>query len=300
MTRVTITPVAKVNLRLVVLAREDSGYHSLETVFCAISLNDRLEITRAGDGIELMVTGTVHVGPTEDNLVHRAALAFHEALGTAPAISIRLEKVIPSAAGLGGGSSDAAATLRALNALSGDPLSSGKLLELGAQLGSDVPFFLGASPFALAWGRGERLLQLPPPPSRPVLVVDAGIRLPTGPAFAALDEARAASAPGTTPSTTPLTVDAADLSSWEALSAIAHNDFELVARRQIPGYNSFLELLRKHGARISLLSGSGSAIFGVFDSAEAVRQCQRAFAAIGVGSYPASTLDHWPAPVLRD
>ncbi len=294
--RVSITPVAKINLRLRVLAREDSGYHSLETIFCAISLHDRLEISYAEDGIDLVVTGSIPVGPPENNLVRRAAIAFHHALGVSPAIAIRLEKAIPAAAGLGGGSSDAAATLRALNLLHDSPFDDRKLLELGGSLGSDVPFFLGHSPFALAWNRGDRLFQLTPPPSRPVLVVDAGIQLPTASAFAALDENRA----GLAATTNPISFDPNTFSTWESLAAIARNDFELVAPDWIRGFDHFRGLLRDHGAVIAMLSGSGSALFGVFETAAAMRDCQRSFAAIGVATRLASTIERWPAPFSRD
>jgi 4-diphosphocytidyl-2-C-methyl-D-erythritol kinase len=294
--RVSLAPVAKINLRLLVLAREDSGFHSLETIFCAISLQDRLEVARGTEGIDLVVAGSIPVGRPEDNLVRRAAVAFHEELGTAPAVSIRLEKVIPAAAGLGGGSSDAASTLRALNVLHGEPLDATKLLQIGARLGSDVPFFLGPSPFALAWGRGERLLQLQPPAARPVLLVDAGVQLPTGPAFEALDAIRSASPEPVA----PVALDPMSLASWDELAAIAHNDFEAVAQERIPRFEQFIRLLQSHGAFISMLSGSGSAIFGIFESVAAAHECQREFAKIGVVTRSATTLSHWPAPFCRD
>ena len=121
MTGVVIEAPAKINLRLVVLSREASGYHTLETLFCGVSLSDTIEIAPSATGIELEVSGDIDVGPTADNLVLRAARAFHERLGETAAIHIRLEKRIPVAAGLGGGSSDAAATLRVLNELHGRP-----------------------------------------------------------------------------------------------------------------------------------------------------------------------------------
>jgi len=135
---------AKVNLSLRVLARERSGYHQLETLFCALELRDEIEIERGGGALSLQVEGA-ELGPPEENLVHRAAVAFHDAAGIRPDTRIRLRKRIPAGAGLGGGSSDAAATLAALNALHGAPLGPTHLLRLGAELGSDVPFFLCGS-----------------------------------------------------------------------------------------------------------------------------------------------------------
>src|SRR5690606_38345957 len=121
---VRINAPAKVNLWLHILAREDSGYHSLETLFCAIDLADELTIARGGRGITLQVEGGIETGPPTDNLVVRAARRFLDEVGRPDeGLSIELHKRIPAAAGLGGGSSDAAATLRALNRLFGGPLA---------------------------------------------------------------------------------------------------------------------------------------------------------------------------------
>nr|MBA2671838.1 4-(cytidine 5'-diphospho)-2-C-methyl-D-erythritol kinase [Gemmatimonadota bacterium] len=140
--RVRIEAPAKVNLRLVVLAREESGFHGLETVFCALSMSDVLTLKRGVGGIALTVEGGIATGPPEENLVVRAARRFYSEIGEQPAIRIVLEKRIPSAAGLGGGSSDAAACLLALNTMYGEPLDTATLMQLGSELGSDVSFFL--------------------------------------------------------------------------------------------------------------------------------------------------------------
>ncbi|HEV7589378.1 MAG TPA: hypothetical protein VGO40_14775, partial [Longimicrobium sp.] len=168
--RVELAAPAKVNLRLCILAREESGYHALETLLCAISLADQIVVTRGDAGIRLTVEGGVDVGPPGRNLAVRAAERFYREMGAAPAIDLHLTKHIPAAAGLGGGSSDAAAVLRALNALHGEPLPPAALLRMAIELGADVPFFVCGSPFALAWGRGERVMPLPPLPPLPVLV----------------------------------------------------------------------------------------------------------------------------------
>src|SRR5690606_6718842 len=171
MTAVTIhwEAPAKVNLRLVVLAREASGFHQLETIFCAIDLADTITAQRAEPGIELEVVGA-RLGEPQENLVWRAASAFFRTSGIAGGARLRLDKRIPVGAGLGGGSSDAASTLHALNALYGRPLGPRSILELAAELGSDVPFFAAGRPFALAWGRGGRLLPFPALPPAPTVV----------------------------------------------------------------------------------------------------------------------------------
>lgn len=286
---------AKVNLWLRVLAREASGYHSLETLFAAVSLSDRLEMARReGRGVELIVTGAEETGPVEDNLVYRAATAFIEGWDGSGGAQIQLEKVIPAAGGLGGGSSDAAATLRGLNALFEGPLTEVELLRIASGLGSDVPFFLASSPLALGWGRGERLLSLPALPERPVLIAHPGVSMPTGAAFRRLAERR-----GEGGGPDPQAIDRSALESWEGVAALAMNDFETPAFEQIPHLREAKDRLRVAGARIALLAGSGASIFGVFEGAAGMVQAEAELEARGWRCWRARTLEHWPPPVGR-
>lgn len=287
---VSIDAPAKVNLRLSILAREASGYHSLESLFCAISLADRVTVRRAGAGAALRVDGDVDTGPPERNLAVRAARAFHTALGAEPAVEIELAKRIPSAAGLGGGSSDAAATLLALNALHGEPLASDLLLQLAIELGSDVPFFLCGSPLALGWGRGERLLALPPLPARPVLVAHPGVAMPTAEAFAFIAEQR-----GPSPAPRAFRIHAAALADWASVARIAENDFEPPVTARIPVLRDALAAMRAAGAEVALLAGSGSSVFGVFRE-DAERDAARgAVETLGLATWSAATLESVPA-----
>ena len=145
---------AKVNLLLRVLGLRADGFHDLDTLFQAVGLCDEVVVALSGGGIELAVEGP-DVGPVEENLAYRAAKAFLDAEGAAArvGVDILLRKRIPAGAGLGGGSSDAAAVLRCLDALRARPFPRSKLVRIGAALGSDVPFFLGDG--ALARGRGR-------------------------------------------------------------------------------------------------------------------------------------------------
>jgi 4-diphosphocytidyl-2-C-methyl-D-erythritol kinase len=254
-----VEAVAKVNLRLRVLAREASGYHALETIFCAVSLADALELRLGGEGIRLHPGGEIDTGPPEQNLVVRAAERFYGALGEPAAVSITLHKRIPSAAGLGGGSSDGAATLRALNALHGSPFSPRELMQIGIALGSDVPFFLCGSPLALAWGRGERLLAVPPLPPRPVLIVHPGVAMPTSEAFRRIAEERGDSG---APEAFAAGVDL--LSGWDGVASLAENDFEALAMKTAPGLAGAKAAMLASGAILALLAGSGGSLFGVF------------------------------------
>jgi 4-diphosphocytidyl-2-C-methyl-D-erythritol kinase len=280
---------AKVNLRLCILSREESGYHALETVFCAVSLADRVEVVRGAPGVRIAVDGGGDIGPPEKNLAVRAAVRFHAELGEEPAIDIRLEKRLPSAAGLGGGSSDAAAVLRALDALHGGVFSREALLRMAIELGSDVPFFLCGSALALAWGRGERLLPLPPLPPRPVLIAHPGAAMPTADAFRRVAEIRGGSyAPRAA------LIDPAALSSWEAISSLAVNDFEPVVVERIPLLADSLAAMRHAGARIAMLAGSGSSVFAVFDRDENRDRALADAEALGMRCWRAETMDREP------
>lgn len=152
----TIQAHAKVNLVLRVLGKRDDGFHEIETLMAPVSLCDELEITVAeGGGVQIDCdTRGVPTGP--ENLIAQAAEVFFEEIGRKISLHVTLRKYIPHGAGLGGGSSDAAATLRALNALCGANLSNDELIILAARIGSDVPFFI---PQTVAWcrGRGERM-----------------------------------------------------------------------------------------------------------------------------------------------
>jgi 4-diphosphocytidyl-2-C-methyl-D-erythritol kinase len=282
---VTAPAPAKVNLRLRILAREEGGYHGLETLFQAVSLCDEVTVRRASPGISLAVDGDVETGPPAENLVARAAAAFYGAARRDAAVAIHLVKRIPSAAGLGGGSSDAAATLRALNALYGEPLPGADLLQIAIGLGSDVPFFLCGSPYALAWSRGERLLALPPLPPRPVLVAHPGVAMPTGEAFRRVAESRGG---GYVPRAESFSIQS--VGSWDDVAALAANDFQPGAFAAIPVLPRAEAAMRECGASITLLSGSGASLFGIFADEAARDRAEQHVAALGMATWKAATL----------
>jgi len=280
---------AKVNLFLRILAREESGYHGLETLFCAVSLADTVRIRHGAPGIRLHVEGAVDTGPAERNLCVRAAERFHAALGRAPGIDIHLTKRIPSAAGLGGGSSDGAAALRALNALHGEPFDRAALLRMAIGLGSDVPFFVCGSALALAWSRGERLLALPPLPPRPALIAHPGVAMPTAEAFRHIVERRGG---GYAPAARSLPLDA--LGGWDSLAALAENDFQPVVEERISFIGLATSALRQGGARIAMMTGSGSSVFGIFDAEDARDRALERMRGLRMRAWPAETLDAEP------
>src|SRR2546421_283284 len=169
MDAVRVAAHAKINLFLRILAREASGFHQIETAFVLLELADELQVRRIDAGVKLEVNGP-DLGATDENLAVRAARAVLEATGNRFGVAITLTKRIPVRAGLGGGSSDGAAALHAVNALAGNAVPRHELLHFAARLGSDVAFFAGGAALAVAWGGGGSQVRLPPPPSLPPLI----------------------------------------------------------------------------------------------------------------------------------
>jgi 4-diphosphocytidyl-2-C-methyl-D-erythritol kinase len=262
--RVRAAAPAKINLWLRVFGRDAKGYHAIESLFQLISLADDLVAERAPEGINLC-GAPAGLGPVEQNLVVRAASRFLTASRAKGGVTISLTKRIPWNAGLGGASSDAAATLAALNRLYAWPFSPGDLLELAAGLGSDVPFFLSGAALALGWGRGERLLALPALPALPVLVVPPPAPVRTAEAYAWVDRDRGAAESGEYAAVVP----AAALASWTTLRPHSHNDFESVVAGRLPEIGHWLDRLRETEAFLVRLAGSGGAIVAVFETSQA-------------------------------
>jgi 4-diphosphocytidyl-2-C-methyl-D-erythritol kinase len=253
---------AKLNLFLRVLGREADGYHGLETLFCLVSLADSIRAERRdGKGVTIEVSGA-DVGPPDQNLAVRASQMVLDATGGRFAVHLTLEKRIPVRAGLGGGSSDAAAALLAVNRLAGNAVPRHELLQFAARLGSDVPFFLGGAPLALGWGRGERLLHLPPLPAAPILLVTPPVGVGTAEAYGWVDAARQSAGRR---GAVALDLDA--LSRWGDIGRLAGNDFESAVFPRVPEIRAAFEALVATRPVVCRMSGSGSTLFAVYRSA---------------------------------
>jgi 4-diphosphocytidyl-2-C-methyl-D-erythritol kinase len=255
---------AKINLRLRILAREVSGYHQLETLFLRLALADDVHV-RATDGARsLDVAGIVdprQLGAPERNLAWRAAEAYIEASGWPAGFAIALEKRIPVGGGLGGGSADAGAVLRALDAMAPAPLGEPALVAIAARLGADVPFLASERAYALAWGRGERLLGLTAPIARDVLLVLPSFAVNTAEAYGWLAARVDVETSSAAADTGVLDPDA--LSQWPTIARLASNDFEPVVAARHPSVDLALARLREYGCAPAMMSGSGSSLFGV-------------------------------------
>ena len=255
---------AKLNLHLRVLAREASGYHSIETIFHRIDLADDILVSIT-DGERTIDVAGAETGPAESNLAYRAALAYAAHAGWPRGFRVELEKRIPIGAGLGGGSADAAGVLRALNFLSPDPIPQNDVLMVAAGLGADVPFLASGAVMALAWGHGERLLECAPLPRRDILLMTPEFSVSTADAYRWLDEDRATT-PADSLDANPLCIDGLALTTWDSIAAFARNDFEPVVALRHPRLEGYLEALRRSRASFAQMTGSGSTIFGVLDS----------------------------------
>jgi 4-diphosphocytidyl-2-C-methyl-D-erythritol kinase len=255
----TLEAQAKINIALRILAREEGGYHQLETIFQRIDLADSVRVATDTSVREVECVGAA-VGPMEQNLAYRAAMAYMAETGWPNGFAIRIEKRIPMGGGLGGGSADAGAVLRILNAIGPRPLSDAMLATLAFRLGADVPFLTADAPLALGWGRGERLLTLRSLPAREVLLCFPPFGVETAAAFGWLAAQRREE-----PLRAPAPIRTEDLDRWDGIARLAENDFESPVIHRHPGIAVTLEALVAAGARVARMSGSGSTVFGVFD-----------------------------------
>jgi 4-diphosphocytidyl-2-C-methyl-D-erythritol kinase len=272
---------AKLNLMLHIVGRRPDGYHELQTVFQLIDLCDRVRITPRDDCRITRPKGPPGV-PEDQDLVVRAARALQSASGTRLGAEIEISKVIPMGGGLGGGSSDAATTLVALNQIWKIGLSSGKIAEIGATLGADVPVFVhGRS----AWGEGvgERLVPVEVPGESWFLVIFPGVQVPTAAVF---------QAPELTRNSPPTTMRG-------FLETGGRNDCEAVVRARFPAVAEALDWLARYAP--ARLTGTGSCVFAKFPrAADAERVAARvpdewrAFVARGLSESPLlDSLSSW-------
>ena len=257
---VRVAAHAKINLFLRILARETSGFHQIETAFALLELADQLEVRRidSGEGVQLDVAGP-DLGPTEQNLAVRATRAVLDATGNRFGVAIKLTKQIPVRAGLGGGSSDGAAALHAVNALAGNAVPRHELLHFAAKLGADVAFFATGAALAVAWGRGERLLRIPAPHAMPVLLAVPPIAVATPDAYSWWDQQNPSpNARG------PVALEPEAFATWGSIGRLGGNDFEQPVFGRHPELRALYERMAETGPIWVRMCGSGSAIAAVY------------------------------------
>jgi 4-diphosphocytidyl-2-C-methyl-D-erythritol kinase len=252
----------KVNLLLNILGKRGDGFHELETLMQPVNYCDDLAFERAADGLKLTCSDAQL--PTDSrNLIFRAARDFLAAAKISDGIKIHLEKKIPMAAGLGGGSGNAATTLLALDEIFGKPLAHEKLVELAAALGSDIPFFLQSKP-ALAVGRGEKVQSLEEFPAlkgRAFLLIHPGFGISTPWAYQNL--ARCPEALNGRPGRAQELITKLQGLDLAIAAGSFYNSLEAPAFEKFPILKLYQEFLLSNGAQAALMSGSGSTTFAI-------------------------------------
>ena len=265
----TLPAFAKINLDLRIVGRRLSdNFHEIRTVFQTITLHDQLTFRKIDDGRINLTCSDPSIPADERNLVYRAALSLRRRYGVREGAFIRLEKRIPAQAGLGGGSSDAAVALLGLSHLWKLKIRGDDLVNIGAELGSDVPFFFTGGT-ALGTGLGTNIYPLNDAPHRNLLVIMPGVRVSTTDAYTALNAPPLTKAD----SAAILPVSYADTQISDSLYEVMRNDFEPAIYKFYPEIERTRRVLAEAGARKVLLAGSGASVFGVFDDDES---CERA------------------------
>ena len=289
--RLSLQAPAKINLGLRIKGRRPDGYHLLDTLMQKVSLCDEVELSLCSEGVGLECSGEL-VPVNKENLVARAAELFllttkgRRHRGEA-GVHIKLAKRIPVAAGLGGGSSDAAATLRGLNELYGFPCSADELAALGLQLGADVPFFLIAAGAARATGIGEILNPVASLGHLSILLVNPGFSVSTRWVYQTFALTKGAELSNLIPSqkdaagVMPLSGPSGTMSMLPTME----NDLEAVTIAKFPEVGAIKDILLQNGAARALMSGSGPTVFGLFTDQQQAHRCYALFKARFVHTY---------------
>ncbi len=274
--QVTVPSLAKLNLDLRVLHKRTDGFHELRTIFQTISLQDRLTIEfDFAKRTKLDLSSSIEIA---DNLVVRSAKLILEHMNVKAWVRFSLSKLIPMGAGLGGGSSNAATVLLALPALVGRPIPQPELVRLAETLGSDVPFFLYGGT-ALGLGRGTELYPLPDQPSRAALVISTGLHVSTSDAYRTLgrDVTNALTSQADSPILREFQTIAWTLADRHLDHLSLRNDFEKAVFGRHPELARTVRKLRRLGAQPALMTGSGSAVFGIFASSQEAAEASLSF-----------------------
>jgi 4-diphosphocytidyl-2-C-methyl-D-erythritol kinase len=280
MREVRLRAFAKVNFALDVLGLRADGYHDISTVMQSISLSDEVDIERIAEGFEFdFEPEGVEIGPPERNTAYVAWKSLQRLTGLALPVRVSLRKWIPVGAGLGGGSADAAAVLVGLNELFGLGLGMDGLREVGARVGADVPFCISGGT-ALGEGVGEKLTQLPGPPAQHLVLAKPHRSADTGEIYRAHDATGAKSALCVEP-----VVSALRSRNLRDLAAAVGNDLVSVTSDLVPEVMALRRDLLARGALGATMSGSGTAVYGIFDEEGIAARAVRAVDAPFTGVY---------------
>lgn len=285
--KLTVNAPAKINLYLDVVTRRENGYHDIESIMHTVSLCDIITVELCDSGITLS-SNFPHVPTDERNIAYKAAKAFFEATKLTGGAAIHIEKHIPVASGLAGGSTDAAATLKALNQLCNYPLSEEELLSLGATLGADVPFcILGGC--AVCTGLGEVMTPIPALEGMTVIITRGGEGVSTPKAYGMIDELYGEDV-NRRHSDFDATVNAVRQNNVGQLFANAYNIFEEVILPVHSTAKAQKDILLENGADFAMMSGSGPAVFGFFKDRATANTAASAIRKFGARAFICETV----------
>lgn len=253
---------AKINVRLDVLKRRPDGYHDLRMINTAVSLYDEIECELTERGVEVICENDANVPNGEQNIVYGVAKEILAYSNKNVGVNIRIKKNIPSAAGMGGGSSNAATVLMGLNEMLKINLSKDKLMQVGLRFGADVPFFIFGGP-AIATGVGEELHKIKKMPKMPLVIITPNLRVPTKWVFEKYQPAN---------DNKPLISSSEELpvqyATKKSLIKYLNNDLERVTTEKYPLVNDLKKVLQKTGAMACQMTGSGPTVFGIYATLE--------------------------------
>ena len=283
MSSITVKAFAKINLHLDVTSIMDNGFHAVNNVMQSVTLCDDVTLTKRNDTSITVDCNVDGVPKNEKNLAYRAAALFCEKAGVSIGADIYIEKRIPMAAGLAGGSADAAATLKGMNFLCGEPLSTNELCSIGSELGSDIPFcIVGGAAFAD--GKGDILHDFPSMPDCAIVIACGGEGVSTPMAYRMLDE-KYDRFSSYIPSDLSALRRAAELKDITLISKSTFNIFEEPVLSVRPVAASIKQTMLDSGAICAMMSGSGPSVFGIFDSTESAEKAARTIAKMGVAPH---------------
>lgn len=248
------TAPAKINLTLDTLFKREDGFHEVNMVMTTVDLNDQLSFSKRKDRKIIIDTEHQYVPTDKRNLAYQAAALMMKTYGMKTGVNIKIDKRIPIAAGLAGGSADAAATFRGMNALYDLGIETGELARLSSQLGSDIPFCVYGGT-AIASGRGEQIDHLPKPPNAWVILAKPKINVSTKTIYQALK-------PGKNPPGSQRMVDAIKNDDYLEIISQMKNDLQEVTCRKYPDVKKLIDRMEASGADCAMMSGSGPTVFG--------------------------------------
>jgi 4-diphosphocytidyl-2-C-methyl-D-erythritol kinase len=265
---ITLKAHAKINLCLYITGIRGDGYHLIDSIFMPVGIYDIIKISKSTGGIDLLCDGDIPNGP--QNTAYKAAALLMECAGFA-GVAIDIKKNIPHMAGLGGGSSDAAAVLIGINELYDLGISRDELLEIAIKIGADVPFFLGEGA-AKVTGIGERIIPLNIKAKLNLVIVKPKQSLSTPEVFHVYDKLGKQDIKNSNELISAL--KACDIAS---IAANAGNDLQEAAQSLCPQIRDEISALNKYGAKAALMTGSGSCVFGIYDTREAAKEAARVY-----------------------